>query len=69
MMRARLFVDDRRTVTVEETAEAVTIHIESAVQALKIIGLLLAARRYGEEADWESGKDIVLDYGPLHFSL
>jgi hypothetical protein len=69
MMRAKLFVDDRKTITVEETEQTVTIHIESAVQALKVTGLLLAARRYGEATDWDSGKDIVIDYGLLSFSL
>jgi prolipoprotein diacylglyceryltransferase len=48
MMRAKLFVDDQKTITVEETDETVRIQIESAVQALKVTGLLLAARRYGE---------------------
>jgi len=69
MMRAKLFVEDTKTVTVEETDETIHIHIESAVQALKMTGLLLAARRYGEEADWESEKDIVIDYGLFSFSL
>lgn len=69
MMRARLFADGRETVQIEETDDKVTIRIKSAIEALRLSGLFLAARRYGDAADWDTGKDIVVKYGLLRFSI
>ncbi|MDY6771182.1 MAG: hypothetical protein SV186_04465 [Candidatus Nanohaloarchaea archaeon] len=76
MMRATLFSNERKTFEVEETEDRILLQLHSAWEALHLIGVALAFRRFRKETaqereEQEEGmeKDVTVKYGPFQWTF